>query len=318
MNQSIKQILSQVYELEGLLLLAENHGSDTANLVYNLIDEKSKKICELTQHLGSDIFENEHLGISSVSSTANDVEEPVIIKTQADVDTNDKMKEDFVMPEYEKLGADSNYDADIEESEDDEPSDDENPAHLPEDEPQEIWTADFNEPVKEHEDGEDESALEEQDAIDIDSEHLSSEVENDSEDDVNDEIEEEPEELEEEVVDEDEAIDAEEALDEDDDEVVDDDEAEEEENSEDDLITHDALQRHFSKNIRQAFSLNDKFRYRRELFGNSDMEMTITLNLVEAMNSYSEAEDYFYKDLEWDKDSPEVVDFMKIIRNHFA
>ena len=97
--------------------------------------------------------------------------------------------------------------------------------------------------------------------------------------------------------------------DDDDDEVLDDD---------DEALTLDeALQRSMSRDLRKAFSLNDRFRYRRELFGNSDVEMNDTLNLVETMHSYSEAEEFFYGDLEWDSESPEVKDFMAVIRNHF-
>ena len=97
--------------------------------------------------------------------------------------------------------------------------------------------------------------------------------------------------------------------DDDDDEVLDDD---------DEALTLDeALQRSMSRDLRKAVSLNDRFRYRRELFGNSDVEMNDTLNLVETMHSYSEAEEFFYGDLEWDSESPEVKDFMAVIRNHF-
>lgn len=78
------------------------------------------------------------------------------------------------------------------------------------------------------------------------------------------------------------------------------------------------LARDYSKNLRKAFSLNDKFRFRRELFSNSDTEMTDTLNLVEAMSSYSEAEEYFYTDLQWNPEMPEVIDFMAIIKKHFS
>lgn len=100
-----------------------------------------------------------------------------------------------------------------------------------------------------------------------------------------------------------------------DEEVVDD----EDEDDEDDvpLTLDEALQRNMSRDLRKAFSLNDRFRYRRELFANNDVEMNDTLNLVETMHSFSEAEDFFYGDLEWDKEAPEVIDFMNVIRNHF-
>ena len=83
------------------------------------------------------------------------------------------------------------------------------------------------------------------------------------------------------------------------------------------LTLDEAFHRDMTKDLRQAFSLNDRYRYRRELFGNSDSVMNETLNLIEAMHSFDEAEDYFYNDLQWEHDSPEVADFMVIIKNHF-
>lgn len=83
------------------------------------------------------------------------------------------------------------------------------------------------------------------------------------------------------------------------------------------VTVDEALQRNMSRDLKKAFTINDRFRYRRELFGNSDIEMNDALNLVEAMQSYAEAEEYFYDMLNWDKQSPEVTDFMAIIRNHF-
>lgn len=87
---------------------------------------------------------------------------------------------------------------------------------------------------------------------------------------------------------------------------------------EDEKITLDeAFIRSKSKDLHGAFSLNDMFRFRRELFGNSAAEMSDAIELVSAMSSYQEAEDYFYNDLGWDRDSEEAEEFMTIIRNHF-
>ena len=72
-----------------------------------------------------------------------------------------------------------------------------------------------------------------------------------------------------------------------------------------------------SRDLKRVFTINDRFRFRRELFGNSDVEMNDAINLVEAMQSYAEAEEYFYDMLNWNRESPEVIDFMAIIRNHF-
>lgn len=83
------------------------------------------------------------------------------------------------------------------------------------------------------------------------------------------------------------------------------------------LRLDEKLQRSRSKDLKSAFSLNDTFRFRRELFGNSAAEMTDALHMVEAMHSFDEAEDYFYGDLGWDHESDDVKEFMAIIENHF-
>lgn len=80
----------------------------------------------------------------------------------------------------------------------------------------------------------------------------------------------------------------------------------------------DRLERDISRgDLRRAFTLNDRFRFRRELFENSDVQMNEALDLVAAMTSLEEAEEYFYGDCGWDKESEEVNDFMEIIRRHF-
>lgn len=66
-----------------------------------------------------------------------------------------------------------------------------------------------------------------------------------------------------------------------------------------------------------AFCLNDRFRFKRELFGNSDAEFSSAMNMIAAMDSYDEAEEYFIGELEWDEENPEVVDFMEIIKGYF-
>lgn len=66
-----------------------------------------------------------------------------------------------------------------------------------------------------------------------------------------------------------------------------------------------------------AFCLNDRFRFRRELFGNSDAEFAAAMNQIAAMENYDEAEEYFIGQLGWDPENQEVTDFMEIIRGYF-
>lgn len=67
-----------------------------------------------------------------------------------------------------------------------------------------------------------------------------------------------------------------------------------------------------------AFCLNDRFRFKRELFGNSDAEFSQAMNMVAAMEDYEEAEEYFLGELGWDAENQEVIDFLAIIKNYFG
>ncbi|MCH5326431.1 MAG: hypothetical protein J1E29_04410 [Duncaniella sp.] len=80
----------------------------------------------------------------------------------------------------------------------------------------------------------------------------------------------------------------------------------------DERIAHDR-----AADITKAFTLNDKFRFRRELFHNSDAEFVETLDIIAAMTDFSEEEEYFYDDLCWDASSPDVKAFMEIVSRHF-
>lgn len=71
------------------------------------------------------------------------------------------------------------------------------------------------------------------------------------------------------------------------------------------------------KHDKPAFCLNDRFRFKRELFGNSDAEFSAAMNMIAAMDSYDEADEYFIGELGWNIETPEVADFMEIIRTYF-
>ena len=77
------------------------------------------------------------------------------------------------------------------------------------------------------------------------------------------------------------------------------------------------LQRNLSKDIRKAFSINDRFRFQRELFAGSANALNTAIEHIEVMNSYGNAELYFYSQLNWDRENEVVQDFMTIVRNHF-
>ncbi len=72
-----------------------------------------------------------------------------------------------------------------------------------------------------------------------------------------------------------------------------------------------------SRDIRRAFTLNDRFRFRRELFENSEARFVEALDVISAMSSFDEAQEYFYDDLCWDPESEHVKEFMQKVLNHF-
>ncbi len=68
-----------------------------------------------------------------------------------------------------------------------------------------------------------------------------------------------------------------------------------------------------SPKVLKAFTLNDRFRFTRELFDGNEADFSDTLRLLADMDSYAEAEDYLYNDMMWDSGAPGVADFMAVL-----
>lgn len=64
-------------------------------------------------------------------------------------------------------------------------------------------------------------------------------------------------------------------------------------------------------------TINDKFRFRRELFANNEADLSEALQIAANMSSAEEIEDYFYNDLCFDAESEVVKDFMRIVTSKF-
>lgn len=88
-------------------------------------------------------------------------------------------------------------------------------------------------------------------------------------------------------------------------------------NSDEPIRLEDKLARDRARDIFKAFTINDKFRFRRELFRNSQEEFDETLYVIAQMSNFDEAEEYFYNDLCWNPDSEDVKEFMDIVKKHF-
>lgn len=242
MKTDIRKMIAEAYELEGLLLLADNRGADTPEYVFTAIGEKLDRLQML-------------LG-------------------EREGDEGEETQEDACMVENDVADAVSEE---------------------PEPEPEEDVAEVTAEQVA---DGEYDNEQEPMVELVLDDEPTAESTAEPDAETPN-------------VADETEAVEAEDNIEE---------ETEANEKASDDsepLRLDEKLQRSRSKDLKSAFSLNDTFRFRRELFGNSAAEMTDALHMVEAMHSFDEAEDYFYGDLGWDRESDDVKEFMAIIKNHF-
>lgn len=268
MDNSLEQLLKQVLELEGLILVAQRRGEETPLAVHQLISEKAAQIG----------------AFAAAEKPADEPAKQNAIDALPDDEPDDDITLEFVDEDADT--ADEDADAADTAAADEEPQPEPEVTVVVDDEPEVVV-----EVVPEPEPAEQPEA------------------------EPQPEPEPEPESIEEEAT-------AQEAADaESEPEIA----ADAEPVTADDFTTVDdepvrldeALQRNMVKDLHHAFSLNDRFRYRRELFGNSDQVMEETLNHIESMATFDEAENYFYNDLEWEYDSPEVADFMVIIKNYF-
>lgn len=66
-----------------------------------------------------------------------------------------------------------------------------------------------------------------------------------------------------------------------------------------------------------VFSINERFRFKKALFQDSDVDFNNTLALVASMESYEEAEEYFLNEEGLMRNDPVVIEFLEIIKRYF-
>lgn len=75
-----------------------------------------------------------------------------------------------------------------------------------------------------------------------------------------------------------------------------------------------------SKNKRRGklvFTINERYRFKKELFDGSDADFNNTLALVASMEDFDEAEEYFISEEGFNMRNPVVREFMDIIKKYF-
>lgn len=68
---------------------------------------------------------------------------------------------------------------------------------------------------------------------------------------------------------------------------------------------------------RPVFCINDRFRFKRELFNGSDAEFNDMLDKVAGMDSYEEAEHYFIAVKGLDPENETTADFLEILKTYY-
>lgn len=81
------------------------------------------------------------------------------------------------------------------------------------------------------------------------------------------------------------------------------------------LKVDELIARKESADLRKAFTLNDKFRFRRTIFGGSDQQFVSTLGELEKLSRYEDALTLLAEVLPPDGEDNE--DFLNIIKQHF-
>ena len=80
---------------------------------------------------------------------------------------------------------------------------------------------------------------------------------------------------------------------------------------------NDAIEKKKLSDLRKAFSLNDRFRYRKELFGGSEDAMNKVISILNNRQSLGECVQFLEHKLHWDFSDPTVKDFIKILEIRF-
>lgn len=81
---------------------------------------------------------------------------------------------------------------------------------------------------------------------------------------------------------------------------------------------NDILEKKNLSDFRKAFSLNDRFRFRRELFGGDEDKMNKVIADLNQLCSYEDSIAYINNVLKWNTEEASVADFIKLLEKRFS
>lgn len=83
------------------------------------------------------------------------------------------------------------------------------------------------------------------------------------------------------------------------------------------IFLNEILEKKTLSDFRKAFSLNDRFRYKRELFGGDEEKMNKALSDLNELQTYEESISYLYTELKWNIENESVAEFINFLEKRF-
>lgn len=83
------------------------------------------------------------------------------------------------------------------------------------------------------------------------------------------------------------------------------------------ISLNDVIEKKSLTDFRKAISLNDWFRFKRDLFKGNEEAINATVQALNGIGSYEEAIAYLNEHARWDPDDPTAADFIKLLEKRF-
>ena len=83
------------------------------------------------------------------------------------------------------------------------------------------------------------------------------------------------------------------------------------------ISLHDILEKKNLSDFRKAFSLNDRFRFKRELFKGDENLMNQVIFTLNEIHTLQDSLEYVKTQLRWDMNDETVQDFIKLLDKRF-
>jgi len=83
------------------------------------------------------------------------------------------------------------------------------------------------------------------------------------------------------------------------------------------ISLNEILEKKNLSDFRKAFSLNDRFRFRRDLFNGDESRMNKTISELNDIQTYEDSISYLHNELKWNIEDEAVADFIKLLEKRF-